>query len=94
MASPWALALSEREQDVLAVRQALDGRGCSCDVGQSIHRGKGLVEQSGRMVTRTLLPGSKLWLGQLDPPRPLLGHEALLLQGFPMHEAPPEFLAS
>lgn len=94
--SPWFGTLAARKKDTLAFNQHTNKkqpfRLIGCDIGQSIARASTTVlNAKGQVISPTLLPGSCLWLSieeDVNIPhavhRPLLGVEALTLQGWPI----------
>ena len=89
--SQWYETLCARQKDILAFHQVKNksrpNKLPGADLGQSISRTPTTTSVKGNIVAPTLLPGSFLWLSSASPtrsPRPLLGVEALSVQGWPI----------
>ena len=87
--NPWFALLTEREADVLKLDRAAAPQAGFRNLSQSVNRASTVtLQESGKHLAPTMLPGQLLWCDLLKPPRPLMGREALLFQGFPV----PQFL--
>lgn len=91
--SEWHETLCARQKDILAFHQSKNKNKVhklpGADLGQSISRTPTTTaaRSNGHIIAPTLLPGSFLWLSSNTPERssrPLLGPEALSVQGWPI----------
>ena len=91
-ASPWFLTLSAQQRDVAAYSVATSpGDHLMRDVSQSLHRVRISCKSTcDRHMAPTLLPHQVMLVFPTDErlPRLLVGHEALLMQGFPVSQTP------
>ena len=85
--NPWFALLTEREADVLKLDKAASPLAGFRNLSQSVNRASTVTLQSnGKHLAPTMLPGQLLWCDLLDPPRFVLGREALRFQGFPVDQ--------
>ena len=87
----WFETLTCREQDVLALSRAQAPDAGFRNVSQSLGRvhTASWCKDTKKHIAPTMLPGQLLFLELTQPPRLMLGQEALLFQGFPA----PKFLS-
>ena len=78
--SPWFSCMTQSQQIALAWTLIKNPNITSADVSQSAGRCFLGKEDS----VSTLIPGSKVIMLKLDPPRPLVGLEHMMIQGFPL----------
>ncbi len=83
--NPWFCLLIDREADVLKLDKAASPQAGFRNLSQSVNRASTVTLQSnGKHLAPTMLPGQLLWCDLLEPPRFVLGREALRFQGFPV----------
>ena len=82
----WFLTLSDREKDVLIMSRIEAPNSGFRNLSQSVGRvhSHTLSLETQKHTAPTMLPGQILFVEVADPPRLLLGREALLYLGFPV----------
>ena len=80
------LTLTDRGKDVLLLSRSQAQDAGFRNLSQSVMRVRctSLNRETGKHLAPTMLPGQLLFVELVQPPRFLLGREALILQGFPV----------